>query len=340
MRKCLIITNSLSKNAGGVGSVLNLLWEYKTFRNNKLLYNESEKSLFVDKLVTEPISLDTVLSMYKPEVIHIHGMWDKNILNLLRYKIKYKRVKFIITPHGMLSDWALKRGMLKKLFYIFVIKVFIKKLCFQALNYEEKKDIEKYFLGKNIFVVGNPAVTVPSVIKKKNEYEFVSIGRICEQKNSLEFCEKYNKISNEYTDLPKIRFYGWSENNKYFEAFKKQIDISSRLEYKGSLKHKEVPTILLKSRMFIIFSNFEGFPMSCIEALGNQCIVIGNKTSGLSGLEKSSNVKIINGKIEDFIMALKDFQKSKLVFDENDNSLEEYKVKNITMKLNDMYRNV
>lgn len=337
MKKCLIFTDSLSKNAGGVGTVLNTLWRNKEYRFNKFLYDASAKIVYDNNNQTVIVNSHSVLLKYKPEVIHVHGMWNKHLLLLIYYKILNKDVKLILTPHGMLSAWALSRGRFKKLIYIFLIKYCIRKLSFQALNDDEVNEIRIHFPYSEIHIIGNPVAAKKLNNVNKNAYDFLSIGRICEQKNSLEFCKLYNKIEKYFKDLPEIKFYGWSEDPKYFSEFKRQVSMSSKINYMGSLVPEDVQEVLSKSKFFIIYSNFEGFPMSCIEALVNGCIVIGNSTSGLSGLRNNKNVKILDGNLEDFIMSLRDIKKSNLVFNHNDKSLDEFKIEHIVTKLNKMY---
>ena len=59
-----------------------------------------------------------------PSIIHLHGLWR------LHTRVTHHFVKmgipYIITPHGMLDDWALKQSTIKeKTFLVIVGKICI-----------------------------------------------------------------------------------------------------------------------------------------------------------------------------------------------------------------------
>ncbi len=47
------------------------------------------------------------------DIIHSHGLWQHPSRAVLQWAISTKR-PYVVSPHGMLDTWALKRSVLKK----------------------------------------------------------------------------------------------------------------------------------------------------------------------------------------------------------------------------------
>lgn len=119
---------------------------------------EFPKSVF-SKLISEfswPLIFWFIKNRNKYDVIHLHGLWHFG--SILPFIIP-SRAKKVITIHGFLDTYAMKRsGMLKKIFWIFFQKRFLSKSDkLHAMNDEEYQYLISLFPHKKdtIRLIGN-----------------------------------------------------------------------------------------------------------------------------------------------------------------------------------------
>ena len=338
-KNILVVTASMSKRAGGVGTVNQMLWQSLKYIGNIFLYELDTKILSNLNSTLKQKSFYNVIKTVKPTVIHFHGMWNPQLLFALIVLLFSNKIRLIITPHGMLNEWALKKKSLKKNMFILLMKFLRKKYSFQALTKSEKTNISKYFPNAKISIIGNP---VDSSWKNgaRNSSQptgVVSLGRLGEQKNSLELCDAILRLESKNFDLFQLSIFGWSDSKEYLEQFSTKADNSKSISYRGELNRHEVLATLSQYKFFLIFSNFEGFPMTVLEALTAGCVVIGNDTSGLDDISASNNVHVIPGNLDKFLAGAVSIVNAGHEYDEVDKILDEYTPQRICSKLLKVY---
>ena len=80
----------------------------------KIIEIESELDISTDWISTKNINnkkLINLICQTNPNMIHIHGLWRLSTRNSI---VNNLSTPLIISPHGMLSDWALKQSFFKK----------------------------------------------------------------------------------------------------------------------------------------------------------------------------------------------------------------------------------
>jgi len=89
-------------------------------------------------------------------LLHVHGIWLLHALDCIRW-VHNTDGPLIVSPHGMLDDWALKRAAIKKMVaaHLFENKRLSLAGCLHALCEAELKAIRKYGLR-------NPVCTIPN----------------------------------------------------------------------------------------------------------------------------------------------------------------------------------
>ncbi len=122
----------------------------------------------------------------KPETaVHIHGLWRPIYFFSLLF-CKLNKIPFLIQPHGMLLDDALKSNTyINYLFKILTLKVyniFLKNVYFLAVTKEETESIKKYFKSPNITIIENP-FEFNRISKVNFTKKFIYFGRINPIKN-------------------------------------------------------------------------------------------------------------------------------------------------------------
>ena len=175
--KILILSSNLSNEAGGYSESSFLLrerlesinnevyllgfWKSKYFRVN---YKLSDKiNIFLPGLISKfPFSYKYLKKIFwvKPQIIDIQGIWSSTSIFNLVYHF-FSKTPYIVTPRGMLEEWALKQSYLKKKIFYFIIENFHLR---QATYLRATSDMEartfKQLGFKNIIVIPN-SIKIP-----------------------------------------------------------------------------------------------------------------------------------------------------------------------------------
>ena len=244
--KILHITNELTKKNFSIASLILFLsrYLYQSYKfEYSILASQVEKKLFYDKNINT-IKLITWISIFFKtkdliknisnfDIIHIHGIWAPiQIFSILICNLKYK--KYIIHPHGMLLDDALKSAGIFKFIYkkvfLFFFKFFITdKTLFVSITDQEKNAIKKFFPKYKIYKIYNPIPfeknKFQTSIKKK---QFVYFGRIHPHKN-IDLIIKAFKNAKLDKDW-KLKIYGIHDDYKYLNLLKELIASDNRIE--------------------------------------------------------------------------------------------------------------
>ena len=199
--KILHITNELTKKNFSIASLILFISKhlYQSYKfQYSILASKTEGDLFEDKNIYK-IELTTWINTFFKikdliknisnfEVIHIHGIWAPiQILSILVCNFKNKN--YVIHPHGMLLDEALKStGLLKfiyKKIFLFIFRFLISNNThFISITDQEKNAIKKFFPKSKTTNIYNPIPfeknNLQSLKKKK---QFVYFGRIHPHKN-------------------------------------------------------------------------------------------------------------------------------------------------------------
>jgi glycosyltransferase involved in cell wall biosynthesis len=153
--------------------------------NNSFLIKRDK--LYFSKLGYIPNYFKDILPI-NLQIIHCHGLWQYFIIKSYYFSKRHK-IKFIISPHGMLEPWSLKQNWLvKKIsFYLYQKKILNHASCIHATSLMEANNIKK--LGfKNIAIIPNGIDINEYNFKNSNnlynndELTFLFISRIHHKK--------------------------------------------------------------------------------------------------------------------------------------------------------------
>ena len=326
----LIIVTNMNQTGGGVATVTRQLWSSLHLNENIFLYESDNSQLHHEKTLFE-MRLSHAVKKIQPSVVHIHGIWHPAILYFI---FLHPNMRLIISPHGMLNPWAVKKKRFVKHLLLRLYGSRSKNLRLVALTKEERDHICSHFRSDQVVIVPNPIeLHADAGIPKNRTKEIVSFGRICRQKNSYEFVSEIKKIEKLGIFVPRIDIFGWSDDLSYHDRVVGIISETNAIKFNGALEHKNVPSIISGYKFFCIYSNFEGFPMAALEALSLGCIVIGNQTSGLQEISTSPNVYIITGDIDEFVTGLLCLIRQRPTYDGNDTTLQQFKTEHVCRKL-------
>ena len=199
--KIIQVIDEVSKRNISLVSVTKIINSYKFLSKESIVITtdnqEKVKKILVLKNLYKNFffysKISKILKKYKPDALHIHGMW-RPIQFLFILHCSFLNIPVLIQPHGMLLPAALKsRSFLSFIFKFICIYLFYKlfaRVTFIAVTKEEKEFISKYFSSSTVFIIKNP-FKIPSIVLKKISNKFVYFGRYNRHKNLKEFIQAY-----------------------------------------------------------------------------------------------------------------------------------------------------
>ena len=103
--------------------------------------------------------MDERLDQINPEVLHTHGIWTYLSIGVPRWARKHGR-PYIVSPHGMLDEWALENSKTKKMLAaaLYERRHLRRAACLHALCASEAESIRAFGLK-------NPIATIPNGIE-------------------------------------------------------------------------------------------------------------------------------------------------------------------------------
>jgi len=242
------------------------------------------------------------LSLYRPHILHTHGIWIYPSIATHRYA-KNKHVPYMISPHGMLDPWAISNSSWKKWIArrCYEDEHLKDARCLRALCESEARAFRAFGLKNPIAIVPNgidlPDSYKPCVEKRqpRSRKQLLFLGRIHPKKGLVNLIRGFKKtlISQTATsDSPNWQLVvaGWDQGGHEAELMQLCEELGLNFSQKNDKEHhgETEPDVLFhgpafgeeKSRLlhnadaFILSSFSEGLPMSVLEAWANGLPVV------------------------------------------------------------------
>lgn len=222
-----------------------------------------------------------------PDVIYQNSFFSMDdLLPVLVYKKKHKRVKVIVAPRGELYPERIQVGRLKKTLYgkLFRCSGLLKDVYFQGTGSEECMQ-EQAFLGipdDHLLNIQNISLPVKglqsSTDKKPGVLKLVYIARIHPTKNTLKAIEWLSGL----TGRVQYDIYGSIETEAYWkqcEAAIAGLPENITVRYMGVIEHSEVALTIAGYHAYYMPTTGENFGHSIVEAmLMGKPVVISDQT--------------------------------------------------------------
>lgn len=289
--KLLLLTHSVDRHAGGVGSVVcaaanafkdNTDWEVIVVCINRKRYFGEDVYGFFRAIF--------IILIFSPNIVHQHGIWNLSSLvsRLVRLILRNKLAVF---PHGMLAMDSLKsRSLLKELFWKLVECPNIQNCdLIWSADEEQKNSI----LPNNCsFVVHNPIPNFSSEIKIKKTGAtdtFLYLGRLDPKKNIIGIINEFRKVSSQKDVRLVIAGDGEPE---YTKTLFTASEGDKRIRFTGFVTGKEKTELLRQADFGLFNSEHEGLQITLVECCYFYCVPIVNSASNARFLTN------INGALE------------------------------------------
>ena len=225
-------------------SLDNSLSPIKIFNNFRILKHMIEKNNF--------------------DIVHLNGSMFGLVGRLL--SLKYKNIKFIYTLHG--KTWGGNRPFINSIFMKFIEKL----LAHTAINTicTSKRDFDAYkkITNKKIAYIPNSISFKGSKFLYKHDVAGISKNIICvarfdKQKNLPKLFEAFSKLNRQC----KLFLIGEGTDSKdCIKLAKSLMNNQSFQNIKFIGKTNHVEKYLKKATIFVLSSDYEGMPLSALEA--------------------------------------------------------------------------
>lgn len=114
----------------------------------------------------------------------------------------------------------------------------------------------------------------------------ISVGRYAPQKAQHHIVEIVRRLRDELPEL-KVAIIGWGELEGELQAAIDAAGVADRVKLMG--RRSDVPDLLMASDMYLNTSNWEGMPLSMIEAMGAGLPIVTTDVEGMGALVSSEN---------------------------------------------------
>lgn len=252
-------------------------------------------------------SICHILEDKQPDIIHCHSS-KAGIVGRIAGAIK--NIPAVFTAHG----WAFTSGVspAKRIIYAAIEHIMLgitkRVICVSEFD---RKLAKRWFLHNY-----NRVITVHNGIADKKfsnstvrEYslplKLVSVARFSHQKNNMELIRAVEQINKLYSGSLQLNMVGdgplLSEAQAYVESYKLEDDV----HFLGS--RTDVGDILNQNDIFCLISNYEGLPISIIEAMRAEMPIIASDVGGVNELVQDgvNGLLIPRGNIFELVDKLK-----------------------------------
>ena len=252
-------------------------------------------------------SICHILEDKQPDIIHCHSS-KAGIVGRIAGAIK--NIPAVFTAHG----WAFTSGVspAKRIIYAAIEHIMLgitkRVICVSEFD---RKLATRWFLHNynRVITVHNGIVdkTFNSDIVREHylPLNLVSVARFSHQKNNMELIRAVEQINKLYSGSLQLNMVGngplLSEAQAYVESHKLEDDV----HFLGS--RTDVDDILNQNDIFCLISNYEGLPISIIEAMRAEMPIIASDVGGVNELVQDgvNGFLIPRGNISELVEKLK-----------------------------------
>lgn len=266
--------------------------------------------------------LENVLLQIKPQIVHLHGIWD---LELHRCAVICRRwnIPYVIAPRGMLEPWSLQQKWLKKRIARWLYQDRDLK-CASALHATAESESEQFRrLGfKNPVIISPNGVNVPNIDfdKKQSSLELelqtrtdkpkraLFVSRMHPKKGVRELVDAWNMIRPKDWVCELVYTVSGEFEKEYETRVKERVNelgLSDQFVFTGALNDDEKWKAYARADLFVLPTYSENFGIVVAEALWASVPVITTKGTPWAELNERVCGWWINIGVEPFADAIR-----------------------------------
>lgn len=249
-----------------------------SFSDERLLDLDVWKGGDIVKLVTRK---PCYVNAHKPcDVNHVHGLWG---MHSLFASAKSSSVPTMISPHGMLDEWALRRSPIRKSIarYVYEEKLWRNSSVFHALNSGEATSIKNVVPNARVEIIPNGVELHSYHPKPEGKIKLLYLGRVDEKKGISELLTWYMSLASSIKCRFELHIAG-DGNNYIVDRIVKLCQAEDFLFYHGAVYGEKKNELYRLCDVFVLPSFSEGLPMTVLEAWSFGLLTYISKACNLS----------------------------------------------------------
>lgn len=213
------------------------------------------------------------------DLVHQHGIWLYTSLVRKSFTDRYK-IPYLISPHGMLDSWILKRNSWKKKIALTVYeeKNIRGAACLHALNISEYESIRAAGFTNPVAIVPN-GVNLPTSRedatdaapswKQKGKKTILFLSRLHPKKGLENLLKAWSNLPDDLKSQWKIIIAGDSSGPDYRNSLitlRDNLKLEGQVDFIGPQFHDDKDICFNLADAFILPSFSEGMPLAVLEA--------------------------------------------------------------------------
>lgn len=222
-------------------------------------------------------------------ILHDHGLWLPSNHAVARFASS-ARLQRVVSPRGMLSDWAMRRGRLKKsvAWRTWQRADLTEAIAFHATSQGEAADIRSAGLDQPIAILPN-GITLPSRMSDRIQSErrrMLFLSRIHPKKGLENLVRAFARVCLD-TDWELVVAGPGDENYRMeVQRLVDQLGLTNRVSIRDAIADHAKWDLYASSELFVLPSYSENFGIAVAEALAAGVPVITTTATPWSGLKE------------------------------------------------------
>jgi len=221
---------------------------------------------------------------FKPDLVSCHstvaGFWGRMALK--------NKITTIFTAHG----WGFSQGtpFLRKSLVVLAEKL-VAKFCDKIIcvsEYDKELALKHKIAKPGKLIVIYNGVEINKIqnanLKMQNyssKVKIVFVGRLSGQKNPELLLQVFSELSQKTQDKTQVSLIGDGSKKEKLQDFIIKNNLKEKVTLLGSLPRENVFKILEQSDIFVLTSNYEGFPRTILEAMSCGLPIIASNVGGV-----------------------------------------------------------
>jgi len=227
-----------------------------------------------------------------PDIVHCHS----SVAGFIGRLAIRGKIPTVFTAHGwgfnigvpLWQKWVAilaERMVSRHTSAIICVSTFVKEL---ALRYR--------IAPKEILHVVHNGVKVRDVQNAKSSHkkvELLFVGRLVAPKRPLLLLQAISLLSSHVRDQIHVRIIGEGPEKNALQAYIKAHQLDSTVDLLGGLPREEIFDMFDTSDALVFLSDWEGFPMTILEAMSAGLPIIASRVGGVGEMVDTSNGMLI-----------------------------------------------
>lgn len=218
-----------------------------------------------------------------PDIIHAHDVTASAVAAMLSFRYKKK-----IISHLHSNDPAMKRFSQRWLIYTLAIPRFNNIF---VVSKSVKNEYKGNFLKNSVILENIVSLDDEKYQKLGKSYDLIMVGRLEIQKDPLKFLTILKRVKQKIPNL-KAAYVGDGSIREEFLENVNSLGLQDTIDYLGFLE--DPYSIMAKSKIFILTSQYEGFGLVALEAMLLGLPAVVSNVGGLPSIVDSDSGLVSN----------------------------------------------